>query len=143
LLLLLLAGSLSFVPAGKATGTDISGLDVIILIDQSGSMFGAGPRSIGNDKYNHRIGQAKNIVYRLAEHVEGTTLVHRVSVIDFGSKAAVVFPSQLRLSFVPGDPGRAIREAKTLAERYLIPKNLGDTNTPEAVALGIQELEKM
>ena len=143
LLLLFLAGSLFLAPAGKATGTDISGLDVIILIDQSGSMYGAGSRGSGNDKHNHRIGQAKNIVYRLAEHVEGTSLVHRVSVIDFGSKASVVFPSQLRLSFDPGDPGRALREAKTLAERYLEPKNLRDTNTPEALALGIQELDKM
>lgn len=143
LLLLLLGASLFLASDGRATGTDTTGLDVIILIDQSGSMYGVGSRGTGNDKHNHRIGQAKNIVYRLAEHVEGTSLVHRVSVIEFGSKADVVFPSQLRLSFDPGDPGRALRETKTVVERYLMPKNLGDTNTPEAVALGKQELEKM
>lgn len=142
-LILLGGGFISSPERASASGTEMSGLDVIILIDQSGSMYGAGLRGNGNDKYNHRIGQAKNIVYRLAEHVEGTPLIHRVSVIDFGSKASVAFPSQLRLSFDPSDPGAALREAKTMAERYLSPKNLGDTNTPEAMALGLQELDRM
>jgi len=122
-----------------AAGTEFTGLDVVILIDQSASMWGAR----ANDKWEHRIGQTKNIIYRLAEHVEGTSFVHRVSVVDFGDEASVAFPTPLSLAFDPGDPGKALREAKALVERYVTAKNMRDTNTPDAIALGYQELQKM
>lgn len=128
-------------PGGGAAAADMSGLDVVIVIDQSGSMFGS--RGTGNDPRHHRIGQAKNAVYRLAEHVEGTALVHRVAVVDFGSEAAYAFPARLRLAFDPADPGKALREAKTVAERYVSPKSMGDTNTPLALALALEALDKI
>lgn len=140
--LLLLGGAAAPAPSGAAGG-GTTGIDAVILIDQSGSMYGAGLRGAGNDPANHRIGQAKNIVYRLAEHVEGTSLVHRVAVIDFGTAASAAFPERLRLSYDPADPGAALRGAKTVAERYLTQKNLGDTNTPGAMALGLRQFEQM
>ncbi|MCA1565904.1 MAG: VWA domain-containing protein [Acidobacteria bacterium] len=122
-----------------AAGSDFTGLDVVILIDQSGSMWG----TRANDKWEHRIGQTKNIIYRLAEHVEGTSLVHRVAVVDFGDEASSAFPAPLSLRFDPKDPGKALREAKALVERYITAKNLQDTNTPDAMALGYKELAKI
>ena len=122
-----------------AAGSEFTGIDVAILIDQSASMWGAR----ANDKWEHRIGQTKNIIYRLAEHVEGTSFTHRVSVVDFGSEPSLAFPVPLSLRFDPKDPGRALREAKALVERYVTAKNMRDTNTPDAIALGFQELQKM
>lgn len=125
-------------PVGGAK-PDFTGLDVVILIDQSGSMWGKLP----NDKWGHRIGQTKNIIYRLAEHVEDSSFVHRVSVVDFGDAAAPAFPDALVLRYDPKDPGGALRGAKALVERYITAKNLLNTNTPEAMEVGLKEFEKM
>jgi len=46
----------------------------------------------------------KNVVNRLAEHVEGTPFVHQVSVIEFGTQASV-FISNMALSYDPNSPG--------------------------------------
>ena len=143
LLLSLLAGGAPFAPAGRAAAPPFTGLDVVILIDQSGSMWGALPLGVKNDKWNHRIGQAKNIIYRLAEQVEGTDLVHRVAVVDFGDEASAAFPAPLRLAYDPADPGSALRGAKAVAERYLTPKALINTNTPAGMAAGLREYDRM
>lgn len=134
-------GVLAVMPSGftVAAKSEFTGLDVVILIDQSASMWGAR----ANDKWEHRIGQTKNIIYRLAEHVEGTSFVHRVSVVDFSDEASTAFPAPLVLRFDPKDSGKALREAKALVERYVTAKNLRDTNTPDAMALGFKELEAM
>lgn len=139
--LMLMLGIAMVVPTGPAVlaKSEFTGLDVVILIDQSGSMWG----TRANDKWQHRIGQTKNIIYRLAEHVEGTSFVHRVSVVDFGDEAAAAFPAPLMLRFEPKDPGKALREAKALVEHYVTAKSLRDTNTPDAMALGFKELERM
>lgn len=137
--MLALVGAAS--PSGPAAAakSDYTGLDVVILVDQSGSMWGVR----ANDKWGHRIGQTKNIIYRLAEYVDGTPFVHRVSVVDFGDEASSAFPTPLTLRSDPDEPGRALREAKALVERYVTLKNLQNTNTPDAMALGLKELEKM
>lgn len=138
--MLTLAAAATMPPGSTvAARSDFTGLDVVILIDQSGSMWGAR----ANDKWAHRIGQTKNVIYRLAEYVEGTPLIHRVSVVDFGDEASTSFPSPVTLRFDPKDPGKALREAKALVERYVTAKNLQDTNTPDAMALGLKELERM
>ena len=141
--LLLFVFGLSGLPQSGSTTTPFSGLDVLILIDQSGSMWGARPRLTKNDKWDHRVGQAKNVIYRLAEHVENTDYIHRISVIDFGDTASPAFPSPLRLSFDPHDPGSALRQAKVMTERYVTPKALLNTNTPEAMGLGLKEFQRM
>ncbi|HEX7333456.1 MAG TPA: VWA domain-containing protein [Pyrinomonadaceae bacterium] len=139
LILLLIAGAVWPSRSTVAAGSEFTGLDVMILIDQSASMWGAR----ANDKWAHRIGQTKNIIYRLAEHVEGTSFMHRVSVVDFGDEVSVALPAPLSLGFDPKDPGKALREAKALVERYVTAKSMRDTNTPDAIALGFRELQKM
>jgi hypothetical protein len=137
---MLAAGAAALVsPPACAARPDFTGLDVVILIDQSGSMWGRLP----NDRWGHRIGQAKNVIYRLAEHVEHTDFVHRVAVIDFGDKAQPAFPHELVLRYDPKDPGAALRDAKPLVERFVTAKGLVNTNTPEAMEVGLKELGRM
>lgn len=123
----------------RAAGSGMTGLDLVILIDQSESMWGAKP----NDRWNHRVGQAKNIIYRLTEHVAGTAYVHRVSVVDFGDAASRAAPAPLVVKYDPADPDAAMREARAWAERYVTAKGLTNTNTPAAMTLGQDELERM
>ena len=86
--------SLSDFPSYAKSGTS-SGIDVVIIIDQSGSMWGIGPSFTENDRWDHRIGQAKNIIYRLVEHAQDSSFIHRVSVIDMGDKASLAAPFPL------------------------------------------------
>lgn len=123
---------------GSPAPMHFSGLDVTILIDQSASMW----KSPQNDRDLHRIGQVKNLIYRLAEQVEGTTMVHRISVIDFGDVASVAL-SNYAIRFNPSDPGGALRDAKAVIERAVAPRDLIYTNTPDALRLGLVEYAKM
>ena len=124
--------------SGPAPVAGFSGLDVTILLDQSGSMW-QNPR---NDRYAHRIGQSKNLIYRLAEHVEGTPFVHRVSVIDFGDTASVVLSNHI-IRYNPADPGSALRDTKAVVERVVIERPLRNTNTADAMRLALMEYAKM
>lgn len=121
-----------------------TGLDVVILIDQSGSMWGYTntPHPAKNDQYEHRIGQTKNILYRLAEHVENTPFVHRVSVIDFGDSASVAIAKH-EMRYDPSDPGAALRITKSVADRNITAKTWVNTNTPAAMQLGLKEFQGM
>lgn len=115
-----------------------SGLDVTVLLDQSGSMW-QNPR---NDQYAHRIGQTKNLIYRLAEHVENTPFVHRVSVIDFGDTASVALSNHV-IRYDPSDVGGALRDTKAVIERVVTDKPLRNTNTADAMRLAMAEYAKM
>jgi len=121
-----------------APAAGFSGLDVTILLDQSDSMW-LNPR---NDRYAHRIGQSKNLIYRLAEHVEGTPLIHRVSVIDFGDTASVVLSNHV-MRYDPADPGGALSKTKAVVERVVIERPLINTNTADAMHLALLEYAKM
>jgi len=145
------AGTLQAQLAAGAAGS-FTGLDVTILVDQSGSMWGAPGQRCGqqpcatrNDLHNHRIGQTKNVIYRLAEHVEDTPFVHRVSVIDFGSDAGVAL-SNHEIRFDAGNPGKALRDTRTVVERVVTHKdgvNGINTNTPRAMEVALGEYRKM
>jgi hypothetical protein len=141
ILLLLITTQASVVRLQTQSGAPtagFSGLDVTILLDQSGSMW-KNPR---NDQYAHRIGQSKNLIYRLAEHVEGTPLVHRLSVIDFGDTASVALSNHI-IRYNPSDPGGALRDTKAVIERVIVDKPLRNTNTADAMHLALAEYAKM
>lgn len=124
--------------SASAPAAPFSGLDAVILVDQSGSMW----RLPQNDRYNHRIGQTKNLIYRLAEHVEGTPFVHRLSVINFGDRAEVAL-SNHQMRYEPADPGAALRLTKAVAERAVTSKDWGNTNIPAALQSALEEYAKM
>lgn len=154
LLLFGFVGVASLQTPGPVVPARFTGLDVTILVDQSGSMWGSPKQVCGpqkrpcatrNDKFDHRIGQTKNIIYRLAEHVENTSFVHRVSVIDFGSDAAVAL-SNLQMRFKPNDPGGALRDTKIIVESKVKHRDgvQGiNTNTPQAMEVALGEYQKM
>jgi hypothetical protein len=139
-LLLIAQASVVWLQAQSVTtpAAGFSGLDVTILLDQSGSMW-QNPR---NDRYAHRIGQSKNLIYRLAEHVEGTPLLHRVSVIDFGDTASVALSNHV-MRYNPADPGGALRDTKAVVERAVVERTLRNTNTADALHLALMEYAKM
>jgi hypothetical protein len=95
-----------------------------------------------NDQYAHRIGQSKNLIYRLAEHVENTPFVHRLSVIEFGDNAAVVLSNHV-MRYDPSDAGGALRDTKAVIERVVTAKPLRNTNTADAMHLALAEYGKM
>jgi hypothetical protein len=121
----------------------LTGLDVVILIDQSGSMWGH-PRwhPVPNDRFGHRIGAAKEVVERLLADVWGTAVVHRIAVIDFGDRAEVAWSDQ-ELRYDPRDPEALGRRVKVLLAERVRSQPWINTNTPMAMALARQELAKM
>ena len=133
--------ALPAVPAGGYTGIDLS-----LLIDQSGSMWGYFPdHPEKNDRSNHRIGAAQEIVLRLLNDVWKTSTVHRFSVIDFADEAEVVWSNQA-LRYDPKDPealGRGVKSQLSRRIRGRTGPGWINTNTPLALELGRQELTRM
>jgi hypothetical protein len=121
------------------------GLDVVFIIDQSGSMsgslLGSKAHPHPNDGTGQRISAVQNAIIRFAEEVEGTPLVHRFSVIEFGSYNRLNVPlSDKKLSYNPAQPGAAKRNSKRWAKK-LRPKHLGYADTPGAMRAAITEFQ--
>lgn len=129
--------------AAQPSSGEITGLDVVLLIDHSGSMWGSRVHPRANDPNQHRVAAAQMILQSLAEHVERPTdFVHRVSVIGFGSTASVAL-SNHEIRYDPSNPGQAMRETSILAENRIEGRKMGDTNTLAAFELALGELETM
>jgi hypothetical protein len=121
------------------------GLDVVFLIDQSGSMsgslLGSKAHPHPNDGTGQRISAVQNAIIRFAEEVEGTPLAHRFSVIEFGSYNRLNVPlSDKTQSYNPAQPGAAKRDSERWAQ-ILRPKHLGYTDTPGAMRAAITEFQ--
>jgi hypothetical protein len=109
----------------------------------SGSLLGSQSHPEPNDEYGHRISITKNIVHRLAEHVESSPLVHRVSVIEFGTKVKKPLTiSNLELAYDPNSPGDASRLVRRHLSLLEVAK-LDYTNTAEAIKKAGAEFNKM
>jgi hypothetical protein len=120
-----------------------TGIDLTVLIDHSGSMWGIPiHHPAKNDKWNHRISETQIILERFAEHAEETGLTHRVSVVGFGDSAFIQI-SNLEMRADPSDPGALVRRVRTIAARDVEARYLGNTNTPEAIELATAEYSKM
>ncbi|MCP4695610.1 MAG: VWA domain-containing protein [Gammaproteobacteria bacterium] len=115
--------------------------DVVIVIDQSGSMSGSNTHPTANDKHGFRISITKNILNRLAEHAEGTSFVHRVSIIEFGTRVEV-FLSNLELAYDPNAPGAALQKIQTNIYA-LKPRKMGYTDTADVLQEVLAELNNM
>ncbi len=132
-------------PVGPATAAvdPPTGIDLVVAIDQSGSMWGH-PRlhPTQNDAWQHRIGATHEIVLRLLDDVWESPRVHRFSIIEFGDQAEVVWSAH-ELRYDPKDPERVRRETLPWLERRIQAHDLINTNTPAAMELAASELEKM
>jgi len=125
-----------------------TGLDVVFLIDQSGSMWGSRHHPEANDKYKHRISIVENVIVRLAEQAKGTPLVHRISVVEFGgdNPVSVAVPiSVLELKYNPAKPHEIVSKAKRRVANVLHTRsrNMGNTNTPLAMQTTLAEFTKL
>ncbi|MCP4695611.1 MAG: VWA domain-containing protein [Gammaproteobacteria bacterium] len=132
---------LSILASVPAYANGPAGFDVVIVIDQSYSMSGSNMHPTANDKHGFRISITKNILSRLAEHVEGTPFVHRVSVIEFGTRVKT-FLSNLELAYDPNAPNAALYKIQTNI-RALKAKKMGYTDTAAALQEVLAELNKM
>ncbi len=121
------------------------GIDLIFLIDQSGSMwhdprYPSGP----NDRWGHRIVAAHDTIERLAEDAESGQAVHRVTVIDFATIATVALDTY-EIRRQPGQPGAALSQARMMATKYVAerkdPRNVF-TDTAAAFRLAATALQK-
>ncbi|MBK8540749.1 MAG: VWA domain-containing protein [Ardenticatenia bacterium] len=84
------ATALAQPPTPLPESSRYSGIDLVVLIDQSGSMWGHPEyHPEANDLRGHRIGETQSLIQRLAAHARSTATVHRVSVVDFGDEAKV------------------------------------------------------
>lgn len=120
-----------------------TGVDLVILIDQSGSMWGHPDYAPGpNDPHDHRIDAARATVIRLLEETDRSPHVHRISVVDFGDTAAVAL-SAVELRYDPADPGTLVREVESLVAKRIAGREWVNTNTPEAMSRAADELDAM
>jgi len=119
------------------------GLDVVFIIDQSASMSGSALHPTANDRHEHRISIVKNVVHRLAEHVEDTSLVHRISIVEFGSRVNVPI-SNLELSYDPSAPaGTMARNALWEIQAFFKSREMNNTNTPKGIKATLAEFRKL
>jgi len=124
-------------------GAEGPGIDLVVLIDQSGSMWGHPEyHPTKNDKWDHRIGGTQEIILRLVDDVRGSSRLHRFSVIDFGDEAEVVWSNQV-LRHDPADPDAVKREVDAWLSRRVRAREWINTNTPLAMELAGQELRAM
>lgn len=86
-------------PAANSPG---GGMDIVLVIDQSGSMGGTIKYDHKpNDPYGQRITAVENLVRFLSDSVEGhyhaygTTPKHQVGIVEFGTKATVALPGEV------------------------------------------------
>ena len=120
-------------PAARVAAKAISGLDMVVLVDHSGSMWGSPEVDYrSNDREDHRVGVAQNILIRLAEHARDVRMFHRMSVINFGTKVDVAL-SGLELKYDPASPESVVRLARENAAKSIIEREMSNTNTSGAM----------
>lgn len=119
-----------------------AGIDLVVAIDQSGSMWGNPSVHPGrNDPWQHRIGATKQIVFRLMQNALDTRGVHRLSVVEFADAAEVPLSGYV-IRFDKRDPA-AIARGRALIETAIKGKDWGNTNTGAAIQTALGELRGM
>ena len=152
--LLTLVYLLLYIPLVSSAQT---GFNIVFIVDQSGSMSGAiNPATdikFANDPHGRRIDAVKAMMLRLADKVDGTALIYRVSVVEFGGdvykkkwgeRAVDIVISNCELSYVPGQPGSARRRVdQCIKESGFHARWMNNTNTPKAMDVALAEFDKL
>ncbi|HEX7152283.1 MAG TPA: vWA domain-containing protein [Thermoanaerobaculia bacterium] len=119
-----------------------AGIDLVVAVDQSGSMWGNPSVHPGkNDPWQHRIGATKHIVFRLIQNAVDSGEVHRFSVVEFADAAEVALSGQV-IRFDKSEPTSADR-IRALLESAVSAKDWGNTNTAAAIDAARGELRNM
>lgn len=128
--------------------SQVAGTDFVYLIDQSGSMSGAGVAKVENDPYGKRV----QLLMTVIDHLQTSAqqgYVNRISVVEFGGRYAVdkEHRPQVTLSRLEIPVADGVTDAATV-KRYIEsafatvdPQGFrGDTDTAAALALTLEEL---
>ena len=118
------------------------GVDVVFVVDQSGSM--SGDRQARNDPEGLRVEAVWAAISRLNQDARASDppRVHRVSVIEFGSEASDPPIIQgMRIADDPLDPNA--RSLLEVVSQRVRPKNLAYTNTLDALETAAAELARL
>jgi Mg-chelatase subunit ChlD len=119
-----------------------TGIDLVVAIDQSGSMWGNPSVHPGkNDPWQHRIGATKHIIFRLIQNAVDSGAVHRFSVVEFADAAAIALSGQV-IRFDKSDP-TSLDRVRALLESAVSAKDWGNTNTAAAIDAARSELRNM
>lgn len=119
-----------------------SPVDLVVAIDQSGSMWGNPAVHPGkNDPWQHRIGATKHIVFRLIENAADTNAIHRFSIVEFADDAQVPLSGQV-IRVDKSDPS-SVDRLRALLETSVTAKDWGNTNTAAALDAALGELRAM
>jgi Mg-chelatase subunit ChlD len=119
-----------------------AGIDLVVVIDQSGSMWGNPSVHPGkNDPWQHRIGATKQIMFRLMQNAADTGAVHRFSIVEFADEAKVPLSAQW-IRFDKSNPA-AMDHLRALLETGVAAKDWGNTNTAAALETALGEFRTM
>jgi len=114
---------------------DCNAVDLILIIDQSGSMSGTGSGE-QNDPDNFRIEAAQTMIYRLYMNTkfDCPRAVHRVAIISFGRQAEVdVSLTEIGYGTQREDIDALIKQVQA--------KSIGDTHPKLAISKAVDILE--
>ncbi len=147
-LTLLLAAVWLWTPV-LGTAAEPAGVDLLFMIDQSGSMMGKGASpGIRNDPHGKRIDTIRQLEDQLVQSAQAG-YVNRLSVVEFGGRNAkdAAFRPQLTLSrlelpaLIPGQDSQALRDRLRNGLLPVQPRFRGDTDIAHAMAIAQQELD--
>ena len=117
-------------------------IDLVVAIDQSGSMWGNPSVHPGkNDPWQHRIGATKQVIFRLIQNAADTGAIHRFSIVEFADEAKVPVSGQI-IRADKSDPS-SLDRVRALLETAVSAKDWGNTNTAAAIEAAAGELRAM
>lgn len=135
--------------AGVSNSAVPAGVDMVFMIDQSGSMMGKGASAgVRNDPHGKRIDAVKQLEEQLVQSAQAG-YVNRISVVEFGGRNArsPTFRPQLTLSrlalpaLIPGQDTEALRDRIRDGLALVQPRFRGDTDIARAMSLAQAELD--
>nr|VFK31314.1 MAG: hypothetical protein BECKMB1821I_GA0114274_10226 [Candidatus Kentron sp. MB]VFK75430.1 MAG: hypothetical protein BECKMB1821H_GA0114242_10226 [Candidatus Kentron sp. MB] len=136
-------------PRLVAANPEAAGADIVVLIDQSGSMMGKGATNVINDRYGKRISFFDSLTPKLLLSAE-RKMTNRLSVVEFGGRNAVDPQYRPRLTLSQHIIRPIDRPFRDEADVYSdIRSGLvkikevarGDTDHPAALKLARQEID--
>ena len=147
---ILLTGTLLWAAPGLAAARVPAGVDLIFLIDQSGSMTASGASGVANDRFGTRV-EAIRQLEGVLEQSARAGYINRISVVEFGGRNArsEAFRPQVTLERVllPALPQGNVRAKSQFDDQFdrieqqVKPAYRGDTDIANALKLADEQVE--
>ena len=147
---ILLTGTLLWAAPGLAAARVPAGVDLIFLIDQSGSMTASGASGVANDRFGTRV-EAIRRLEGMLEQSARAGYINRISVAEFGGRNArspafrpLVTLERVLLPALPQGNVRAKSQFDAQFDRIeqqVRPAYRGDTDIANALELADEQVE--